>query len=80
MAYLKLGGSSNRNQARNIVGDMARLQNRDSAGGLLYAAYTGEELTEFARAPSVGGTGWFVMALRALADTDARDAFWGTAP
>ena len=80
MAYLKLGGSGNRNQARNIIGDMTRLQNRDSAGGLLYAAYTGDELTEFARAPSVGGTGWFVMVLRALVDTDARDAFWGTAP
>jgi len=59
---------------------MARLQERDPAGGLMYAVYAGDELTDFSRVPSVGGAGWFVMTLRALADPSARDAFWGTMP
>ncbi len=80
IAYLKFGDSANQNQARNIIAEMAKLQNRDPGGGLLYAVHTGDELTDFPRAPSVGGTGWFVMVLRAWADPAARDTFWGAAP
>lgn len=80
MAYLKLDGPANHNQARGIISKMAELQNRDPHGGLLYAAYVGTEITDFARAPSVGGTGWFIMVLRALSDPAARDAFWGAVP
>jgi hypothetical protein len=80
MAYMKLGDAASLARARTILAEMARLQERDPAGGLLYALYPCDELTDFPRAPSVGGTGWFVMALRALADPAVRDAFWGGVP
>jgi hypothetical protein len=78
MAYLKLDGETD--QARSIIAEMARLQTRDPAGGLLYAVYAGDELIDFPRAPSAGGTGWFVMAIRAWADPAVRNAFWGAVP
>jgi hypothetical protein len=81
MAYMKLGGAFNEARAREIIAEMAKLQTAyDANGGLLYAAYAGIEKDDFARAPSVAGTGWFIMALRAWSDPAAKDLFWGPTP
>jgi len=80
MAYAKPGDAASLDRARTILAEMARLQERDPDGGLLYAVYDGDDLTDFPRTPSLGGTGWFVMTLRALADPTARDAFWRATP
>lgn len=80
MAYLRLGDVASLNGARTILAQMAELQDLAPGGGLFYTVYAGDDLTDFPRAPSVGGTDWFVMALQALADPSARDAFWGPMP
>ena len=80
MAYVKLGDAVSSDRTRTILAEMAKLQERDPDGGLLYAVYDGDDLTDFPKAPSVGGTGWFVMTLRGLADPSARDTFWGAMP
>lgn len=80
MAYMKLGDANSLNRAQTILAEMSRLQEPDPTGGLLYAVHTCDDLTEFPRAPSVGGTGWFVMALRAFEDPTVRDAFWDATP
>ncbi len=81
IAYMKLDGTANRDRARAIIAEMAKLQEiPDANGGLLYAVYAGYEADDFARAPSVAGTGWFVMALQSWSDPVARDQFWGGTP
>ena len=81
IAYLKLGGASNQARALEIITEMVKLQAAyDANGGLLYATYAGIEKDDFARAPSVAGTGWFVMAFRSWYDPVAKDRFWGPTP
>ena len=79
MAYLKLGGGVSLSRAYSILGEMAKLQ--DPAGGLTYAWYGGGSAQpDFPEVPSAAGTGWYVMAARAMADSRMLDAFWGKAP
>lgn len=81
VAYLKLGGSPNLARAQEILIEIAKLQEAyDANGGILYTVYAGLEMGDFARAPSVAGTGWFVMALRAWSDPVGKDLFWGDTP
>jgi hypothetical protein len=56
---------------------MTKLQELDPNGGLFYTAYSGEEVIDFPRAPSMAGTAWFVMVLRAMEDEVMLNAFWG---
>ena len=63
-------------EAEAIVAEMEKLQTVDPGGGLFYTAYPGEEINDFARAPSVAGTAWFLMAKQAMADPTWRDTFW----
>lgn len=81
VAYLKLGGASNLARAQEIIIEMTKLQEAyDAGGGILYAAYAGLEMGDFARVPSVAGTGWSIMALRAWSDPAANGLFWGNTP
>jgi len=64
-------------KAVDIVSEMTKLQELDPNGGLFYTAYSGEEVIDFPRAPSMAGTAWFVMVLRAMEDEVMLNAFWG---
>lgn len=81
MAYLKLGDSVSEGRAVAILGEMTELQLEDFAGGLFYAFYDETmPVPGFPEAPSVAGTGWYIMTLQALSNSEMRDAFWGSAP
>ena len=75
MAYVKSG---NIDEAQLILHDMSHLQEHDPAGGLFYALHDqSEPVANFPEVPSVGGSGWQIMVLRALRDAQMRDLFWG---
>ncbi len=89
MAKLKLGyalldqcnnplGHMYIQEAEDIVAEMETLQSLDPEGGLFYAAYPGEEVPDFPRAPSMAGTASFLMTQQAMTDKIWRDAFWGS--
>ncbi len=80
MAYAKMGDTASLCRARSILNQMANLQERDPAGGLLYMVNSGDELAGFPRVPSVGGTTWLLMTLRALEDSATLNSFWGLTP
>ena len=76
MAYLKL---NNKKKAQQIINEMSQLQtfdNRGNYGGLFYSVYNKNEITDFARAPSVGGTAWFLMVWSALNNQETLNSFW----
>jgi hypothetical protein len=96
MANLKLGhalldrcdpeGNVYIQKAKDIVAEMEKLQTLDPEGGLFYSAYPdylnypNGVITDFARAPSVAGTAWYLMVKKAMEDKSLRDAFWGPDP
>jgi hypothetical protein len=76
MSYLKMGDNMSLQQAYNTLAQMAKLQ--DPAGGLFYAWHDEPQpVPDFPEVPSVAGTGWYIMTVRAIEDTDT---FWGVTP
>ena len=64
-------------KAKDIVTEMEKLQTLDPKGGVFYAAYPGDEIPDFPRAPSAAGITWFLMVQKAMENKALRDAFWG---
>jgi hypothetical protein len=67
-------------KAGHIVDEMIELQSLDPLGGVVYSWYDGAEIPDFPRAPSVAGTAWLLMVIRALQDPAVGQEFWSYDP
>lgn len=76
MAYLKIGDNQ---KAEEILHNMAKIQmffNDRSKGSINYSLYNGNEIKDFSRLSSVGGTAWFLMVWSAFKKPKMCNMFW----